>query len=180
MSILDAVPTKFRAGDTWRLLLELADYPAPTWTATIYFENGGKSVSQVASASSTSHSITLSAATTGAIPPGRYRWFLRVTDGSVVETALEGWLDVEPDPAAAGTYDHRGNARRLLEAVEAALLGTATSNQMAMAINGRSISRIPLIELRQFRNELRQEVKTQEQGDRAGLGRNIKARYGTR
>ncbi len=177
---LDSVPNKLAAGDTWRWLRSFSEYPAPTWTVTYYFENSAKQFSAAASASGTDHSVTVAAPTTADIPPGRYRWTAKATDGSIVETIENenGWLEVEPNLAATGTRDHRSWARRTLDAIEATLEGKASSDQLAMSINGRSISRIPLPELTQWRTQLRQEVKTEEGGSNAGLGRYIKVRLG--
>jgi hypothetical protein len=178
--ILDAVPKNLVAGDTWRWLRSFSDYPAPTWTVTYYFENSTKAFSVDATASGADHSVTIAAATSAQYPPGRYRWAARAASGGVAET-IEGefgWLEVAPNPAASGTRDHRSWARRTLDALEATLEGKATSDQLAMSINGRSISRIPLPELLEWRNKLRGEVRTEEGGNDAGLGRNIKVRFG--
>jgi hypothetical protein len=174
--ILDKVPDSAIAGDTWRWTLDLADFPAPTWDATIYFQNTDGSFSQVAADDSTRHAFTLSAATTSAKKAGRYKWFVRVTDGTSVETPLEGWIDIAPDPSKSGATDHRSQARKMLDAVEATLIGRATSDQLAMSINGRSLSRIPLEELKAWRAQLRQEVATNEGKSAGGKGRRINVR----
>lgn len=176
MAILESFPKTTIAGDTLRVTREYSDYPAPTWVATLYAENADGSFSSVASADSTRHAFSLSAATTAAIKAGSYKWFVRVTNGTIVETVEEGWLDVAINPGAAGNADRRSWARKTLDAVEATLIGKATADQSAMSINGRSISRLPLPELTQWRDRLRQEVRTEEQGERAGLGRIIKTR----
>jgi hypothetical protein len=174
---LEAVPTEAIAGDTWAWILSLDDYPAGTWTATIYFENKQKSFNVAGSASGTNHSFAIAAGTTATYPRGRYQWRLRVTDGTTTSTIDDGWLDVEPNPAGAGTRDVRSWARRTLDAIEAFLEGNATTAQQSMSIQGRSLARWPLEELRKFRTELRNEVRTEEQGLNAGTGRNIKARF---
>jgi hypothetical protein len=174
--IPDQVPSELIAGDTWAFTREYGDYPAGTWTATIYLEFSGAQISQAATASGTTHSFSIAATTTAAKTAGHYRWWIRVTDGTTSTTVEDGWLDVKPDPAATGKRDHRSDARQMLDAINATLLGRATDGQLAMAINGRSISRIPLSELRDFRNELRQEVRTDEGGMNAGSSRIIPAR----
>jgi hypothetical protein len=171
------VPSELIAGDTWVWTRDLADYLAPTWVATIYFEFAGSQFSQAATGSGSTHTFTIAAATTALKKAGRYRWWIRATDGSTITTIEEGWTDVKPDPAATGTRDHRSWARRTLDAIEATLEGKASADQSAMTINGRSISRIPLVELREWRNELRNEVRTEEQGADAGHGRDIKVRF---
>jgi hypothetical protein len=172
------LPTDLIAGNTWQWDREYGDYPAGTWTATAYFENKAKAFNVAATAEGTAHRFTISAATSATYPAGRYRISVRVTDGSQVFIAETGYCEVEADPAAAGTRDTRTWARRTLEAVEAFLEGNATTAQQSMTIQGRSISRWSLPELTAWRDKLRQEVKMEEQGSRAGLGRNIKVRLG--
>ena len=178
--IRDAVPAKFNAGDTWRWTRDLSDYPATTWSVTYYFENEARQFSQAATADGTSHAVVIAAATSADIPAGRYRWFARAVSGSISETieGEDGWLEVLPNPAATGTRDHRTWARKALDALEAALLGNATADQLAVTINGRSISRIPLAEKTAWRDKLRTEVAAQEAGTNASKGRFIKVRLG--
>jgi hypothetical protein len=173
------VPKQFVAGDSWSWERDLSDYPATTWSAVCYFENKD-GVFQVAGvADGDTHTFTIAAATTATYKPGRYGWRLRVTDGATTTTVENGITEVLVDPAAAGTHDTRSWARRTLEAVEAFLEGNATTAQQSMTIQGRSISRWSLPELTKWRKELREEVRSEDQGTRASARRNIKARYGT-
>lgn len=171
------IPAKLIAGDTWEFTFSHGDYSAPTWDASVYFENAAATFSATASDDGSDHAFSIAAATTAAKQSGRYKWSIRVTDGTDSYTVETGWVEILADPAAAGTHDPRSDARKLLDALNATLLGRATSDQLAMSLNGRSISRTPLPELRQWRDQLKQEVRTEEQGERAGLGRNIKVRF---
>lgn len=177
VSVPENVPAELIAGDTWQWTRELSEYPAGTWTITYYFENKDQVFNAAASAVGTIHSVTIAAATTLGYKPGRYRWRARAESGGVKKTVESGWLEVQVDPAAAGTKDVRTQARRTLDAVEATLEGRASSDQLAMTLNGRSISRTPLRELREWRDQLRAEVRIEEQGSNAGLGRNIGVRF---
>lgn len=177
MTVATKVPEELIAGDTWQWTRELLGYPASSWSATVYFENAGASFSAPAVAAGDTHSFTVGAAETADYRPGRYGWRLRVTDGTTVTTVESGFSEVLVDPAAAGNHDTRSWARRTLEAVEAFLEGNATTAQQAMSVGGRQISRWSLAELTQWRKDLRNEVKMEEQGSRAGLGRNIKVRF---
>lgn len=174
-----SVPKQLVSGDTWAWELDLQDYPASaSWGSTIYFENAQGSFSATASVSGNTHTFSIAAATTAGYAPGRYGWRLRVTDGTTVTTVQSGYTEISVNPAAAGTTDTRSWARRTLEAVESFLEGNASTAQASMQLRGRSISRWSLAELTKWRSELRNEVKIEEQGEKAGLGRNIKARYG--
>lgn len=161
MTIPTARPEQLVAGDTWRWTRDLADYPAGTWTLTYYFENKDAVYSAVASASGTTHSITVAAATTAAYKPGRYRAYARVTDGSVIETVVSetGWLDILPDFAAAGKMDHRSWAQRTLDALKAAYEGRADTDQLNTSIGGRSIGRMSKKELREEIEALERKVQ---------------------
>lgn len=176
--ILDKVPDTFVAGDTWRFTRSFGDYPAPTWVVTYYFENATGSFSSLAVASGASQAVTIASATTAVILPGKYKWFARAVSAGITETIPkeEGWLTVEPDIAATGTRDHRSDARKMLDAINATLLGRATDDQLAMAINGRSIQRTPLPELVAFRAQLRTEVRTEESA--SSSSRYIRVRLG--
>jgi hypothetical protein len=176
--ILEQVPTSVISGDTWRFTLEFADYPAPTWDLTFYAENKDSTFSQAAVDSGSNHAFVIDAANTALIKDGKYKWMIRATDGAIVETISSGWIDVVVNPAAAGNKDRRSWARRTLDALEATLEGRASSDQIAMSVGGRSISRMSLAELREWRDILRGEVRTEEQGERAGLGRDIRVRFG--
>jgi hypothetical protein len=171
------VPSSLIAGDTWEWTRDLSDYPAGTWTLTYYFTKDGKQFNAVASADGLTHAVSVPAATTATYQAGRYKWQARVSDGADAYTVEGGWVEVSANPATS-TADPRTWARRTLEAVECFLEGNASTAQSSMAIQGRSISRWPLPDLMQLRDKLRQEVRTEEQGSAAGLGRNIKVRFG--
>jgi hypothetical protein len=172
------IPSTLTAGDTWEWDAEYGDYPADTWTATAYFENSAESFSVASSADGTTHVFAETAANTAALVAGKYYVQVRVTDGSEKFVVDSGWCEVQPDPASNVKHDHRSWSRRTLDAIEAFLEGNATTAQQSMSIAGRSISRWSIPELMQFRNELRAEVRTDESGSAAGLGRDIKVRYG--
>jgi hypothetical protein len=178
--ILSAVPLTVVAGDSWRWTRDFADYPAPTWTVTYYFENELKQFSSAATASGTSQAVSIDATTTGAVPPGRYRWFARAVNGSIIETIPNenGWIEVQPDPSKTGTRDLRSWARRALDAVLATLEGKASSGQQTFAIKDRTVSSYTLTELMQLKKELEQQVRIEEKGSSAGLGRKLQIRIG--
>lgn len=181
VDVVTEIPSDLIAGDTWIFDRDYASYPRPTWSATAYFENASKSFSVAAIVSTvlaTAQRFTIPAATTGSYPAGRYRVRVRVTDGTSIYIAESAWVDVEVDPALAGNQDPRSWARRTLDAVEAFLEDNASTAQQSMSIQGRSLTRWSLPELNQWRDRLRAEVRTEEQGSSAGLGRDIKVRFG--
>lgn len=164
MPIENAIPREFVAGDTVRATVALGDYPATTWTVTLYAENDAHAFNAVAAASGTEHAFTLSAATTAALVPGRYRYSLRATDGSIVETAGTGWFEVAMNPADAGKADRRSWERQVLDAIRATLRDVATNNQLQMSIGGRALTRYSLQELRDLEADFASRVSSQETG----------------
>lgn len=171
------LPTALIAGNTWVWDREFADFPPSTWTATAYFEKTGRTFNVPAAVNGTSHRFTVDATTTATYQPGRYLVRVRVTDGTQVFIAESVYVEVEVDPAASGTTDTRTWARRTLDAIEAFLEGNASTAQASMSIGGRSIARWSLSELREWRAELRTEVKSEELGTKAAKGRDIKVRF---
>lgn len=172
------IPSSLIAGDTWEWEADYGDYPAGTWTATAYFENSAESFTVSSSASGTTHAFAETATNTAAFVAGSYYVRVRVVSGAESYTVESGWIEVTANPASSAKFDHRSWARRTLDAIEAFIEGNATTAQQSMSIAGRSISRWSLAELMQFRGQLRGEVRTEEQGTSAGLGRDIKVRYG--
>jgi len=170
------IPSSLVVGDTWQWDADYGDYPRPTWTATAYFENAAESFSVASSANGTAQRFSAAATATDDFKAGRYFVSVRVTDGSSVYVAESGWCDVQPDPASSVKFDHRSWARQALDELEAFLKSNASTAQASVSIAGRSISRWSMPELLQWRKELRAEVRTEEQGESAGLGRDIRVR----
>ena len=176
-AIPDSIPAELVAGDTWSWTRSLGDYPAGTWTATVYFESSLGAFNVVGSSSGTMHSFTISAATSTAIVPGLYGWRLRATDGTTTTTVESGMVTVLVDPAKAGRTDVRSWARRTLDAVEAFLEGNASTAQASMSLAGRQISRWSITELTAWRDKLRGEVRAETDPANSGKGRDIKVRF---
>lgn len=166
------VPVELVAGDTWAWTLELGDYPAPTWGATVYFENAGGVFSATASPSGTAHAFSISAATTAAYVPGSYRWTLAVTNGAIRYTVdgQRGWTTVQPNPAAAGNVDHRSTARVVLDVIDAYLRDPTNINAASYALNGRSLARWSRADLLVEREKWKAEVRSEETVERVASG----------
>ncbi len=173
MSTPEQVPASLVAGDLWAWERDLsADYPASTWNGVWYFENAYKTFSVTAVASGDVFTASHAAATTAGYKPGRYRWQFVVTNGSDRRSIEQGYLEVTPDPAAAGTTDRRTHARRVLDAIEATIEGSASNDQLSISLGGRSLARRSLSELLELRTQYRLEVQEEESAEdvAAGLG----------
>jgi hypothetical protein len=160
------------AGDTWEWTRELADYPATAWSAVVYFEKADASFSVSGVASGTAHVFTISATTTAGYRAGKYRWRLAVFSEDVRKTVEEGYTEVQPDPAAAGNFDHRTTARVALENIEAFLRDPTNLQAASYSLGGRSLSRWSRADLLVERDKWKLEAKSESAAERiaAGLG----------
>jgi len=157
-------PSSLRAGDTWQWRREdLSDFPASAWTLKYYFRNAAAKFDITAAADGDLYAVSVAKATTAPRTVGKYDWI------AVVESATErfqvdsGRFEVLPNLATDAVYDARTFARKMLDAIEAALLGEATANQLnileAEFENRRTkFDRANLLTLRaHFRAEVRAE-----------------------
>lgn len=166
------VPDELIAGDTWEWQRELSDYPASTHSAAWYFEKADGNFSVTAGETGDTFTGTVSSANSATYRAGRYRWRLLVTRtaDSVRKTVEEGWLEVLPDPAAAGNVDHRTTARAVLDMIDAYLRDPTNLNAASYSLGGRSLSRWSRSELRDERTYWEGKVQAEENADRAEAG----------
>jgi len=168
------VPDELIAGDTWEWTRELADYPASAWSGAWYFEMAEGNFSVASVDSGDTFTGTVAAATSAGYRAGRYRWrFVATrTADSVRKTVEEGWLEVLPDPAAAGNVDHRSTARAVLDMIDAYLRDPNNLNAASYSLGGRSLSRWNRGDLLTEREKWQAEVRADAAKDRmaAGLG----------
>ena len=177
-------PTTLRLGDTWQWRREdlASDFPAGTWTLTYYFRNAAAHFDVSASADGTAFAVTVAKATTAGLTAGSYDWLAVVESATQRFEADAGRMTLTLNLASALNTDGRSFARQMLEAIEAALLSRASSDQLDVinaALADRSIARdkAGLITLRsQFKNE----VKAEENAARIANGLGSKTRILTR
>jgi hypothetical protein len=137
-------PAALRSGDTWQWTPDLGDYPADAWTLTYYFRNATAHFDIVATADGTGHVVSMAKAATAVLVPGWYEWTAFVSTVTERYQVGSGRTEVLPDLAANTAFDARSFARKMLDAIEAALLDRATTDQldlMAGTFGDRSITR---------------------------------------
>jgi hypothetical protein len=163
-------PKTITAGNSATWTRSLPDYPASAgWALTYYLisPNAANNQSFTSTASSDDHLVALTNADTASWAPGNYRIIGRVVNGTQAATVHDCGIAVEIDPAnpPAG-YDPRSWAEQTLEAVEAALLDSASSTQSSRSVTvgnvSRTISEMSKQELLSMRNQLRAEVALQK------------------
>lgn len=160
--------------------------PVDGWTLEYAFE-GPSELNIVAVADGAGHLVQLTALQT-AIATGSYGWQAiasrALAPTYTLERVLVGTgrtevlLNYGIDSSAQSQKTH---ARRMVEAIEAQLEGRATDGQKSMSINGRSLDRIPVLELMELRRTYRMELRAEEtalaQGAKPGKRRRVKVRF---
>ena len=164
MSEVTPQPSTLRAGDTWYWLVTLADYPATDWTLN-YYLRGAQDISFAGTAEGSDHKINVAATTTAGYTAGTYAWQAVIkhkTDGRVYLIG-EGTLEVRPNlETVTGTYDGRSTTKKILDAVTACLLETATKEEARMQIYGRSLERRTLDELENLKARYEALYRTEQ------------------
>ena len=174
------MPVSHRAGDTLRVTLDLADYPADSgWTVTYEFRRkDGSLISITSEASGAQHLLSVDAISTSVWLPGLYRGVAYVTDGTDRYTIWSGTLEVLPDLAQAGdNYDTRTHAERCLDAINLVLEGKATRDVLMTTIAGQSITRLSFDELLRAKAYYESIVAAERAKERGGAGLQILARF---
>lgn len=174
MSIATTEPASFVAGDTVQWIKTVSDYlPADGWVLAYTWSSAGATFSVTASDNGDGrYLVDIPAATSIGYAPGEYKWQANVTLALERHTVDWGSMRVSPDYASTAPQDSRTTARRLLDAVEAALEGRADTDQLSYSVGGVSISRMTLSEMLAARNQLKAEVGREDHWERVrnGLG----------
>ncbi len=112
---------------------------------------------------------------------GNYDWQAAITEIATNHrtTLGSGSLEVIVDLAAVtGSFDGRSESKKLLDAVEAAIVAHAHGGLVqSYSIKGRSLSRYSLTELIQLRDRLRTEVAREKAREDGNDGRRAYIRF---
>ena len=168
-------PTRLTAGDTWewsRTDLALSRFPAPTW-ALSYALRGPSQINITATPSDQAFTVTVPAETSAVYKAGDYEWAAYVTNSTTSERyqVATGHLTIAPNLAGdLPTFDGRSYAKRMLDAIEATILGRATEDANELAINGKKIVRMTPAELITLRDKFRFEYANERKAERIRKG----------
>ena len=174
-------PEKLTAGVTWKWKKTISDYPASEWALTYYLRKDGASATSFsAAADGDSYLVTVAAATTAAFASGVYDFIGWVIKGTEKFEVFNSVIEVLPNPTNTSAYDPRSHARRVMELIEAAMEGRLDNGMESYSIGGRSISKIPLGQLRELWEKYKQDVAMEEQAERLVNGRRSGKNIGVR
>ena len=185
-SIPEKEPVTIYKGETvvWTRK-DLTDYPvgsyAMSWTARLE-SNGGTSFSATVTEVDDYYKFTLDNSATGGYTTGDYFWVLKVTQSSDSEELIidSGKITVK-DNYFGSTGDTRSHAKIMLDKIESILEGRADADVSSYSIQGRSLSKISINELLQWRDyykaEYQKEIAKFRRDNKEGTGRVIKVQF---
>lgn len=186
-NVPETEPTTLVAGDlwTWKRTDIGADYSNSLYTLSYELRlegAGATAISITASANGSDYLVSVAAATTAAYTVGEYRWDMYITRDSDSERyRLDyGIVNVVADKANA-TNDPRSHAKIMLDKIESLLENRADADVDSYSIAGRSLSKISISELRDWRNyyktEVMREIKLERIRNGKATGSTIKVRF---
>ncbi|MGH9780719.1 MAG: hypothetical protein ACRD33_02765 [Candidatus Acidiferrales bacterium] len=178
--IPDVVPDHFPAGTTVKFTRSLDDFsPADGWTYTIYLNGLTQKFQKAATVLDNIFQVEFVPADTASLNPGPYRYAERLSNDGSVDATLAGEvfditgdelvINIEPNVASAAAGVFNTAEERMLAIVEAAISGRLTADIQSYQIAGRSVSKIPIAELRQIRGELKAAVWRQNNPGQLGV-----------
>ena len=133
-----SAPREFTPGETLEWIKSFDDFPADTWTVTYSFRGAGNGFDVIGTAAGLDHNFTVPGTTSDNASPGVYYFQAWADDGAGEKHLVDsGQTQVLPNIAAlaVGTnYDGRSQARIILEAIDALMLGKATLDQQKYLI----------------------------------------------
>jgi hypothetical protein len=171
------MPREFTAGDSLAFTQSLPAYPAPDWQLSIVLHNATAALAIESDPDGESHAVNEASAITSGWPAGRYDWTAYVTGPQDARATLEtGAIIIRPDPAGTSDpLDLRTHARKMLDALEAALEGRATSGQvdtLRTTFGDRNLERDPG-KLMELRDKYRMEVRREDQAAALARGERV-------
>ena len=164
---------------------DLTDYAvgsyAMSWIARLE-SNGGTSFSATVTEVDDYYKFTLDNSATGGYTTGDYFWVLKVTQSSdSEELILETGKITVKDNYFGSTGDTRSHAKIMLDKIESILEGRADADVSSYSIQGRSLSKIGIAELLQWRDyykaEYQKEVAKFRTDNKEGSGRVVKVQF---
>ncbi len=181
-------PLTVTVGDfiQWKRSDLVDDYPTASYSATYVarITGGGANEIQITATESNPsyYLFTVTSAQSTDFVPGYYHWQLEVTQTAtgnriVVDT---GTFTANPD-LDVNNSDPRTHAEIMLDKIETILQGRADSDVSSYSIQGRSLAKMSITDLIEWRNYYRREVKKEKRDSDIRNGRqsstSVKVRF---
>lgn len=162
-------PSKIVVGDftQWKRSDLSSDYPTASHSLTyVLTRNDGGTAGKIditAIEVSGEYVVTLGSSTTSAYTKGGYRWEAYITETSSSNRVRVDFGTIEiVQNFGSDTADPRSHAEIMLAKIESVLENRADSDVDNYTINNRSIGKIPVTELREWREYYLGEVRREQ------------------
>ena len=176
---LTSIPTSIAKGEAVQWLTTLNEFSPSTYT--LKWNAGGYGLTGwnlTATTSGTQFLTSVTNALSGAMGVGVYDFV-----GTVYETAVSpvvqtfevfrGRIQVTPNIITQSSYDSRTTARKILDAIDAALITFAAGTVKTATIEGVTYTRDDATSLLTLRDRMRVEVRNEENAIKAAQGLNL-------
>lgn len=167
-------PVRIRAGDTVTWRKTLGDYPATAgWVLYYRLINAAGKFDITATADGAAHLVSVPPGTSDDYTAGTYSLISWVSDGTDRASLPSRQIVVLPNLAAAlGGYDARSQAKKMLDAIDAALLSLSSGERLAVvqAEAAERNIRYDFAGLQKLRNLYAAAVRGEEDAERAAAG----------
>jgi hypothetical protein len=160
---VSAIPTKepevITAGDTVKWTRQYGDYPASAgWQLSYYLRVPNQAPKVIAfateiTASGDSFAVVIPASTSANFTQGNYKWAAFVTKGEERFEVGTGVMLIKPNLATNTPTDDRSHVQKVYEALCAVIENRATADDQSYTIGGRSLTRMTVRELLDFKKE---------------------------
>jgi len=177
-------PKSFVAGEavSWRFYE--ASYLANNgWVLAYNFRSTTEdsAIDVVSVADNEHHVVNLPSETTKDYKAGAYSWQCTAKKDEELHVVRNGTMVIKPNLSALTVFDGRTHVKKILDALEATLLGKASLDQLSYSISGRSLLRLSPSELLKWRDVYRAEYTRELQQEKleqnVGVGNIIKVRF---
>ena len=173
-------PLKVVVGDfiQWKKTALAESYPPATHSAEYVARvtAGGSSEIKLAAIERTGYYLfQVPSATSEAFTPGFYHWQLEITETATGNRIVveRGEFEAIPDLDNNGA-DPRSHADIMVDKIESLLEGRADKDVSSYSIQGRSISKMSVADLLQWRDYYRKEQAKERRDNAIALGRPTK------
>lgn len=178
-------PARVRAGDTVTWRKALAGYFASDgWTLYYRLINATAKIDITATADGADHLVRVAPTASDGWTAGEYNYVAWVTDGTDRVTLPSGRITVLPNLAAvsAAGYDSRSQAKKMLDAIDTALLSLSSGERLAVVEAETAARRVKydFTGLQKLRNLYAAQVRAEENAERAALGLGSRNRLNVR
>lgn len=177
-------PVSLIAGDTVAWTKDISDYPAGTWTLKYYLRGpANQTITATQSGTSSTHAVSVTAATTAGWASGLYQWQAVVTSGAERHSVGSGEITVKENPISALTFETRSINKQILDALEATQLALAGRKEKSYSIEaaGRTHNFYSheelILAIEKFRGWVKQEEDAKKVLRGEGTGKNILVRF---